>query len=38
MNTQVIEMTLEEFMKYIKTMDPDVMISVTVKEEKDGRE
>lgn len=39
MDTQVNEMTQEEFIEYIRTMDSDTIISVTVeKEESDERE
>ena len=39
MDTQVNEMTQEEFLEYIRTMDSDTIISVTVeKEESDERE
>ena len=39
MDTQVNEMTQEEFIEYIRTIDSDTIISVTVeKEESDERE
>jgi len=39
MDTQINEMTQEEFIEYIRTMDSDTIISVTVeKEESDERE
>ena len=39
MDTQINEMTQEEFIEYIRSMDSDTIISVTVeKEESDERE
>ena len=39
MDTQINEMTREEFIEYIRTMDSDTIISVTVeKEDSDERE
>ena len=39
MDTQINEMTQEEFIEYIRTMDSDTIISVTVeKEDSDERE
>ena len=39
MDTQINEMTQEEFLEYIRTMNSDTIISVTVeKEESDERE
>ena len=39
MDTQINEMTQEEFLEYIRTIDSDTIISVTVeKEDSDERE
>ena len=39
MDTQINEMTQEEFIEYIRSMDSDTIISVTVeKEDSDERE
>ena len=39
MNTQVTEMTWEEFMEYMKNADPGTIVSVTVETEvSHGRE